>query len=231
MTIQLKSFEYSYIPFNDQIQKRSLNKFMAGSYSMEENLKEKIRDTALELFKKISYAKTSVSDIANETGIGKGTIYLYYKSKEEILTDIMNEKIAEINTKKLPVYFNNELNFEEKLQDFISFLTDTFLEMKTLLFGSFDNIKGKIIKDVFSSYNAHKDDIIVFLSEIIIYEKIDLGLVSEQEKNERLGEFFHFMLGRITLYVLETDWDNIEPVKIKLQNVCYRLFNAIVLQN
>lgn len=39
---------------------------------------------ALKLFARGGYDATSVDDIARETGLGKGTLYLYFKDKEDI---------------------------------------------------------------------------------------------------------------------------------------------------
>lgn len=43
-----------------------------------------ILDAALRLFSNNGYRKTSVDDIAAAAGIGKGTIYLYFESKEAL---------------------------------------------------------------------------------------------------------------------------------------------------
>jgi AcrR family transcriptional regulator len=47
--------------------------------------KDAIKKAALELFHRYSYVKTSVSDIAAKSGIGKGSVFLAFKSKEDIL--------------------------------------------------------------------------------------------------------------------------------------------------
>jgi AcrR family transcriptional regulator len=45
---------------------------------------DRILDSAQKLFARYGLRKTSVEDIAKHAGLGKGTIYLYFKSKEEI---------------------------------------------------------------------------------------------------------------------------------------------------
>jgi TetR/AcrR family fatty acid metabolism transcriptional regulator len=60
------------------------------------NKKEKkaeILDAAIRMFAKKGAAGTKIQDIAEEAGIGKGTIYLYYKNKEEIFQDILHQKV------------------------------------------------------------------------------------------------------------------------------------------
>ena len=57
---------------------------------MKENgKKDLILDTMQKLISEKSSQAISVSDIAREAGIGKGSIYYYFKSKEEILETVI----------------------------------------------------------------------------------------------------------------------------------------------
>jgi AcrR family transcriptional regulator len=59
-----------------------------------EQRRRQILDEAAELFGAVGYANASVEDIAEACGIGKATLYHYFKSREEILF-AMHEAIAE----------------------------------------------------------------------------------------------------------------------------------------
>ena len=56
---------------------------------MTGDTKERILETALELFAQSGYLGTSMSDIAGELGITKGALYKHYTSKQEILDSIV----------------------------------------------------------------------------------------------------------------------------------------------
>ena len=45
-------------------------------------------DTALDLFVQKGYLDTKIIDIFNAAGIGKGTVYEYFSSKEELFTEL-----------------------------------------------------------------------------------------------------------------------------------------------
>lgn len=45
---------------------------------------ELILDAAYDLFGSNGFYETKISDIAHQAGIAKGTVYLYFKSKEEL---------------------------------------------------------------------------------------------------------------------------------------------------
>jgi AcrR family transcriptional regulator len=49
-----------------------------------ESVREAILDAMGRLIERMGYHKTTVEDIANEVGIGKGTVYLHFSSKEDI---------------------------------------------------------------------------------------------------------------------------------------------------
>jgi AcrR family transcriptional regulator len=49
-----------------------------------ENVKTRIIENALEQFAQYGYKKTSLDDIVQNVGISKGTIYNYFKNKEDL---------------------------------------------------------------------------------------------------------------------------------------------------
>jgi len=58
--------------------------------------KAMIMDVALELFANEGYYPTSISKIASKAGISKGLMYNYFKSKEVLITEILNIGIEKI---------------------------------------------------------------------------------------------------------------------------------------
>jgi TetR/AcrR family fatty acid metabolism transcriptional regulator len=56
---------------------------------------QQIIDAAVRVFARNGYYNSRVSDIAREAGIASGTIYLYFRTKDEILVTLFREKMAE----------------------------------------------------------------------------------------------------------------------------------------
>ena len=56
---------------------------------------QQIIDAAIRVFARTGYYNSRVSDIAREAGIASGTIYLYFKTKDEILVTLFRDKMAE----------------------------------------------------------------------------------------------------------------------------------------
>jgi len=55
---------------------------------------QQIIDAAIRVFARNGYYNSRVSDIAREAGIASGTIYLYFKTKDDILVTLFREKMA-----------------------------------------------------------------------------------------------------------------------------------------
>ncbi|MHC4549258.1 MAG: TetR/AcrR family transcriptional regulator [Planctomycetota bacterium] len=64
----------------------------------EQGKREAILQAAWRLIRQYGYAKATVSDIAREAEVGKGTAYLYFRSKRDImlaLVDRTNERLTQ----------------------------------------------------------------------------------------------------------------------------------------
>ena len=56
--------------------------------------RQRIVDAADNLFYSRGYNQTSFSDISDETGIPRGNFYYYFKTKEDILTAVVEARVA-----------------------------------------------------------------------------------------------------------------------------------------
>ena len=70
---------------------------------MAEGTKERILETALELFAQNGYLGTSMNDIAGRLGFTKAALYKHYTSKQEILDKIV-ERMNKMDYERAEVY-------------------------------------------------------------------------------------------------------------------------------
>ena len=79
--------------------------------------RKKILDKAWELFRKNGYEETKVEDITRELGVSKGSFYTYFKTKDEVLYEIL-ERIKKENEERI-----NKINVNQEpskiLEDYV----------------------------------------------------------------------------------------------------------------
>ena len=80
-----------------------------AAIAVKEGVKDAILDATDRLLARYGYRKMTVEDIASEAHIGKGTIYLHFASKEEVvlshvdrIVDRLNERLNEICRSEAP---------------------------------------------------------------------------------------------------------------------------------
>lgn len=71
-------------------------------------VKEKIVQAAIITFSKYGYDKTRMDDIAKSAKLGKGTLYLYFKSKEELFYAISENSIKELKEQLSKLFSKKE---------------------------------------------------------------------------------------------------------------------------
>lgn len=99
---------------------------------LPENRRASILAAARRVFARQGYAETVVDDIAGRAGIAKGTLYLYFKSKEEIFLAALIEdarRLGELTRErmqaadswqdKVKAYILVRLEYLESHQDFL----------------------------------------------------------------------------------------------------------------
>ena len=99
-----------------------------------EDKRQRICKAAIKIFKEKSFDKTTVSEIASEARVGKGTFYLYFDSKiklldfllkfgTERLIEYVKSRIArESNpSKKIEEAIDAQLNFFNTYKDYFNF--------------------------------------------------------------------------------------------------------------
>lgn len=85
-----------------------------------ETRKAEIILSARRLFQTRDYEKTTMQDVMNELGIAKGTIYYYFKSKEDLLDAVIDQMADEAYEKMEHVVKHGKGNALELIQQLIA---------------------------------------------------------------------------------------------------------------
>jgi TetR/AcrR family transcriptional regulator, fatty acid metabolism regulator protein len=93
----------------------------------DEEKRKKILESATKVFARMGFSNTRIQDVAFEAGIAHGTVYLYFKSKDELFISIFQESLGE-----LIKYADSEIqkkdNAEDKLRRMLSLQLDVIEE-------------------------------------------------------------------------------------------------------
>ncbi|MBB6214191.1 AcrR family transcriptional regulator [Anaerosolibacter carboniphilus] len=81
--------------------------------------KNELVEIAEKLFLEKGYEETSVEDILKASGLSKGGFYHYFKSKEEVLAESINNLAESLLKEFEPIMQDPELNALEKLNRFM----------------------------------------------------------------------------------------------------------------
>ena len=146
----------------------------------EENKKlkrNKLLETAFTLFTTRGSKDTSISDIAKEAGVGKGTFYLYFKGKEDIEARIISHRTDQVFSHAFDVlakYDGEIFSFEDKVVVIINDILDQFAEDHLLLKFIYKNLSWGVFKSAMEIFSTEEQ----FRS----YEALH-KLVSEEQNN------------------------------------------------
>jgi len=62
---------------------------------------QEVLDAARHIFAKLGYAAANVEEIAKEAGMAKGTVYLYFKSKEEVFAAVLASDLESLTNRTI----------------------------------------------------------------------------------------------------------------------------------
>ena len=95
--------------------------------------KNKIISSAAKLFSERGYDETTLQDIMKLSGLSKGAIYHYFKSKQEILVYLSNYEKELVSDFLKKLVDNKELTAKEKIERVITYLSANEADRKSVV--------------------------------------------------------------------------------------------------
>lgn len=91
---------------------------------IREETRAKILHDSMLYFAKNGFAGTKISDLSKSIGIGQGTMYIYFKSKEDLFNEIYSMIDSGKETQKLKVLSGLPLSAKQKIHKLSEYLID-----------------------------------------------------------------------------------------------------------
>jgi AcrR family transcriptional regulator len=147
--------------------------------STKEELRDGILDATERLLARYGYRKMTVEDIAREVGVGKGTIYLHFSSKEEVvlshvdrIVERVKERLWEIARSEETVAvrlrsmlltrvlfrFDSIQHYTQSLNDLLAVLRPGLLARRAVYFDEEAQIFAQVLNEGRESRELQFDD-------------------------------------------------------------------------
>ncbi len=94
----------------------------------KESRRESILFAAKKLFSKKGFENTSMDELAAEAELAKGTLYLYFKSKEEVIYSLLSPSLAEYQRGLREIASDPGKPAEATLREIVKYIYDMYLE-------------------------------------------------------------------------------------------------------
>lgn len=121
--------------------------------------KEKLYNTAFELFTTKGLSKTTISDIVEQAGIAKGTFYLYFKDKYDIRNKLITHKAQELFLQAHNALILTDISdFEEQLIFIIDHIINELRQNPPLIKFIAKNLSWGVFKNALNTSPEDTDE-------------------------------------------------------------------------
>lgn len=180
--------------------------------------RKKIYEAAYELFTNKGVNQTSIDDIAKKAGVGKGTFYLYFEDKYDIMDRIVLRK-SSILLKEAIDRIEADLNgktitFEDKIILFTDYVIEYLKENKKLLKLINKNLSWGIFRKALRDPKNHGEveRIKKFFSDNDRILRIDIDLDMEEKVIFMLIELISSVCYSSIILEEPDNIDNMKPI-------------------
>ena len=152
--------------------------------------KEQILKAAVTAFARSGLKDTSMNDIVRESGLSKGAIYWYYKSKDEIIAELLNEFFDPEDIQKVEVMLSTGTPLQ-KIEKLVEYMIDEMNQMRRF---------RPVIQELFVL--AFRDEKIRRMTKTNFQASVDLlqGIIEEGIKSKQFRRVDPY---QVTLAIFE----------------------------
>lgn len=154
-----------------------------------------ILKAAVKVFAENGYHKAKISAIADEAGVAAGSIYLYYRNKQDLLIKIFDELWRNLTAEASRITTVENLNAIEKIERLIDLFFDTFDNKPALALvfinekQQLDKINGNALPNYDTLFNNGEMIMIRGIKDELISSEIDIKTL----RNFLLGGINHLL--------------------------------------
>lgn len=182
--------------------------------------KEVIIQTSRKLFARFGYRKTTIDDIASALGKAKGSVYYYFKGKEEIFSAVVEHEALALRAElarvirehrdnpinQLRGYVTMRLSLMKELANFYSALKDEYLQHLELINKVREKYQRKELatlqailhagkaKGILEVEDIHTASLAILAAMSGLENPLFLQLVDSEKVDERMSKVMQILL-------------------------------------
>lgn len=191
--------------------------------AVREDVRDLILDAADRLLARYGYKKMSIDDLAREVGIGKGTIYLHFSSKEEVALCRIDRVIERLNSElkqiangdespairlrrmlmlRVMYRFDSVQHYTESINHVMAAIRPALLERRKLYFEEEARILAVVLKEgrrsgdfFFKDAKATAHALLTATNSLLPYSLSPKELGDRESLEEQTGRIVNLLLG------------------------------------
>ena len=177
---------------------------MSPKPNVSEERTNQIIESAINVFSRLGFNKARMDDIAKETKLSKGTLYLYFKSKDDLIIAIIH-RLFDVEFDKMLTVSNTEGSISERIMQMTDDLmenTQSLLLLRPVIYEVYAaSFRHKTIRDVMKQFYARYLDLIM----PVFQEGMDSGEFNTTEPEMAAVASAALIEGTILLWVYDPD--------------------------
>ena len=164
--------------------------------------KQLILDAAAKSFSMFGYKATTMDQVAKIANVGKGTIYTFFKNKEELFYEIINQLIREMK-ERADASFDQNSSFVENVHKALMSMLEyrKWHQLTVKLFQEQKEIGTLEVQEVIH----HLESAILSHMKVRVQEAVDKGEI--ETENSEITAFIIFKLYIALIF----DWEKHNP--------------------
>ena len=178
---------------------------MSPRPDVSEERKNQILDAATQVFMQKGFDKARMDDIVEETGLSKGTLYWYFKSKYDIIISILDRIFLSALERLKSQQKDSQLSASEALWQFSEEAIQDYKKMLSMMPVAYEFLalafRNKVVQKALKQYMDHYMEVLV----PIIQRGIDSGEFRPVDATEAAIAAGAIFEGTILLWVYDKD--------------------------
>ena len=188
-------------------------------------VQHKIIVVASTVFSKFGFKKATIEDIAHEAGMGKSSVYYYFKSKEDIFEAVVKKEADELSLQVAKRVINVNDNPKEKIRNYVLIRMRYLNEMVNF----FETLKNDYLGNLAFTERIRKkyDKEEQQMLNKILEEGVNQGIFKVRNTKFAALVLVTFLKGLESSLLINDDM-NIDDLEVNLDEILQIVFYGLV---